>query len=105
MPQVIKAAAESGHPIKAVIFLDLTEPEVWRRFEESKIEGDRGKRTDDRQEIIKNRLDKYKTRTLPVIDFYRDKNLLIKVNGSLERDEVTNEILKGLLKKSNKLKR
>lgn len=103
-PQVIKAAADSGHPIKAVILLDLTEQEVWRRFEESKVEGDRGKRADDKRAIIQNRLKKYNTRTVPVIDYYHRVGLLIEVNGTLPREEVTDEILKGLVNKSKNLK-
>jgi adenylate kinase len=101
-PLVIKAAVDSGHPIKAVILLDLSEQEVWRRFDESKVEGDRGKRADDKRAIIENRLRKYTDRTLPVIDYYRSVGLLIEVNGNLPREEVTGQILKGLVNKSKK---
>jgi adenylate kinase len=101
-PDVMKAAKDSGHPIKAVVLLDLTEKEVWRRFEISKLDDDRGDRADDRREVIKNRLKKYQTRTLPVINYYRSKGLLIEVDGSLSRDIVTSEILSGLIKLSKK---
>jgi adenylate kinase len=95
-PSVIKAANDSGHPLKAVIYLKLTEDEVWRRFNASQASHDRGNRADDQADAIKTRLKKFKERTIPVIDHYRNSKLLIEVDGSLERDEVTNEIIEGL---------
>ncbi len=97
-PSVIKAANDSGHPLMAVINLKLTEDEIWRRFKASQASHDRGNRSDDQTDAIKTRIKKFKERTIPVIDFYRNSKLLIEVDGSLERDEVTNEIIEGLLK-------
>jgi adenylate kinase len=97
---IMKTASNSGHPIKAVILLDLTEAEVWRRFENDKRQDDRGDRADDRREVLQTRLKKFQDRTIPVIDFYRQKGLLVEVNGALDRETVTSEILRGLVKQA-----
>ncbi len=99
-PIIMKAAADSGHPIKAVIFLNLSEAEVWARFQDAKIINDRGERADDSSEALKTRLINFRDKTIPVIEFYRDKGLLLEVNGKLSVQEVTDGILQGLLKRS-----
>lgn len=101
-PIIMKTASDAGHPIKAVVSLSLTEAEVWRRFNNDKGRDDRGKRADDRQVVLQKRLKKFQDRTLPVIDYYREKDLLIEVNGALSREAVTDEILKELAKRSSK---
>ena len=101
-PIIMKTANDAGHPIKAVVSLSLTEAEVWRRFNNDKGRDDRGKRADDRQVVLQKRLKKFQDRTLPVIDYYREKDLLIEVNGALSREAVTDEILKELAKRSSK---
>lgn len=99
---VMKAADDSGHPLQAVILLDLPEAEVWRRFETAQAQHDRGQRADDRQSVLNTRLQKFQVKTQPVIEFYRDKGLLITIDGALSRDTVTSEILKGLLSYSSR---
>lgn len=97
---IMKATSTSGHPMKAVVVLELSETEVWRRFEAVKVVHDRNGRTDDHREVLKNRLKKFQDRTVPVIEFYRDLGLLVEVDGTRSREEVTNEILDSLLKAS-----
>lgn len=93
---IMRTTANSGHPTRIVVLLRLSEEEVWRRFEEAKVEHDRGERADDRSEVLQNRLDKFRDQIVPVIDFYREKGLLVEIDGTLDRDEVTNEILRHL---------
>ncbi|MFA5003778.1 MAG: nucleoside monophosphate kinase [Candidatus Saccharimonadales bacterium] len=93
---IMEATRESGHPMRAVVVLQLTEEAVWQRFEASQAEHDRGERTDDHREVLKTRLQKYQDKTVPVIEFYRDQGLLIEVDGTKPRREVTNEILQAL---------
>lgn len=93
---ISKATEESGHPIMAVINMQLTEEEVWRRFEKSQMDNDRGNRADDKEDALKNRLIKFKTKTLPVIEYYRQKNLVIDIDGNLPREEVTKLIIEQL---------
>ncbi len=100
---ILKAASGSGHPLRAVVLLALSEDEVWRRFEASKVLGDRGGRSDDDREVLKNRLAKFEAKTEPVIAFYREKGLLIEVDGTKSREEVTAEILDALFERSQRV--
>lgn len=93
---IMKATSSSGHPMKAVVLLALSEAEVWRRFEAVKVVGDRDGRTDDHREVLKNRLKKFQDKTMPVIEYYRGMGLLVEVDGTLSREEVTTEILASL---------
>lgn len=90
---IMKATADSGHPIKAVILLHLSEEEVWRRFDAAAAEQDRGTRADDSRGVLQNRLQNFQQNTVPVIDFYRNNGLLIEIDGTLSREDVTREIL------------
>jgi adenylate kinase len=97
---ILEATEKSGHPIKAVVVLVLSEEEVMRRFEATRNLGDRGVREDDNHDALENRLVKYREQTQPVIDVYREKNLLIEVDGTLPREKVTLEILNKLYEKA-----
>lgn len=98
---ILEATTSSGHPIKAVILLQLTEEEVWRRFEESLVNHDRGDRSDDHRKVLENRLNKFQNKTVPVIEFYRNRGMLIEVDGTLSREDVTNEILASLVSRAS----
>lgn len=50
-------------------------------------------REDDTQAVIENRYDVYERLTAPLIDFYRERDLLREVNGSCPSDEISAEIL------------
>ena len=95
--QVMSIAAGAGHEIKAVIILNVSEADVERRFEESKILNDRGTRPDDKDlTTFKTRLQEFRTKTLPVIKHYQSLGLLIEVNGDQPREDVFNEIVEKL---------
>lgn len=55
-------------------------------------------REDDKSNIIKKRIKVYQKETNPVIDFYRKKKILIKVNGSKSIKEILKEIISKLNK-------
>lgn len=90
---IIEAAKASGHPIKAVIYLHAGEEVVYRRFEKSQEKGDRAGRADDDREVLHNRINEFTTKTLPVIEVYRQMGLLIEVNSDAEKHEVMENIL------------
>lgn len=90
---ITRAAQSSGHTQKAVVLLSLPESEVFKRFETAKEKHDRGDRADDRQEVLQTRLDNYREKVFPVIDWYRDKGMLVEVDGTLPPEDVTKEIL------------
>lgn len=97
---VIEASEQSGHPLRAVVALELSEQEVWNRFIASQIAGDRGSRADDRKEVLQTRLDRYRERVLPVLEFYRGMGMLIEVDGTLSKEQVTEEIFAQLAAKA-----
>jgi adenylate kinase len=97
---ILKVTANTGHPTKAVIELVLEETEVWRRFEAAVAIGDRGQRADDNAAVLQNRLDKYRDKVVPVLEIYRHLGLLIEIDGTLPRKEVTAAILESLLARS-----
>ena len=95
--QVMSVAAGSGHDIKAVLLLNISEADVESRFEAAKLLGDRGERKDDKDiETFRNRMEEFRTKTLPVLQHYRDLNLLININGDQRREQVFTEIVEKL---------
>jgi adenylate kinase len=50
-------------------------------------------RDDDKEEIVKNRFNVYKNQTKPVIEYYREKDFLVEIDGSKSESEVFREIL------------
>jgi adenylate kinase len=61
-----------------------------------KCKGKLIKRKDDRAEIIKHRLEVYEEETRPLIEFYTREGLLVNIDGSGSRKEVTERILRSL---------
>lgn len=89
---VIQATNESGHPIKAVVYLALDEDLVHERWHhrDTSIRGDRH---DDNIEVLDQRLKEYREKTLPVLESYRQKGLLIEIDGNQSVEEVNRQIL------------
>ena len=101
--QVMSIAAGAGHDIKAVVFLDISEADVEKRFETAKTLNDRGDRKDDQDiTVFRTRLEEFRSKTLPVLEHYRDLGLLVVVNGNQSRDEVFNEIVEKLYERALK---
>ncbi|HOJ02207.1 MAG TPA: adenylate kinase [Anaerolineaceae bacterium] len=51
-------------------------------------------REDDRRETIEKRLTVFHEQTAPLIDFYREKNLLVEVDGTQPIEKVSEALLK-----------
>ena len=97
---VISAANGSGHPIKAVIVLNVSEAEVKKRWHDSRLLMDRGQREDDRDErILDNRINEFRTKTMPVIETYHARDLLVPVSASADKDSVFYNVINGLYEK------
>lgn len=90
---VLKASEAAGHPVKAVVYLHLSENIVHKRWEVSSERGDRGDRADDEEHKLQTRINEFNTKTLPVIDVYRDMGLLIEVDSDASKQEVLKSIL------------
>lgn len=90
---VIGALEESGHELKAVVYLSLDQAVAIQRLDLEENATERGIRADDDKEKLLKRIEEFNTKTLPVIEFYRDHNLLIEVDASLSKDDVEKTIL------------
>ena len=95
-PATIEAVENSGHPLKAVLYLELSEPEIWQRFKASQVKNDRAGRQDDTEQALKVRLKKFRENTIPVIKYYDDKKLLVRIDGSPNTTTVTDTIINAL---------
>ena len=51
-------------------------------------------RNDDKRETVQQRIEVYFKQTAPLIDFYKEKGLLVEIDGAKPIDEVTRVILK-----------
>lgn len=51
-------------------------------------------RKDDSQEVIRRRLEVYRSQTAPLIDFYSSRQTLLSINGNQSLEEVTAELKK-----------
>ena len=50
------------------------------------------KRSDDNEKTIINRFETYLNKTLPILNFYKEHNLLHQINGMMEIDHIFEEI-------------
>jgi adenylate kinase len=55
--------------------------------------GDVVQRTDDTEEAINRRLDLYESQTTPLLDYYRERGLLVVVDGVGSPDDVTDRLI------------
>jgi adenylate kinase len=62
----------------------------------AEIAGRLVQRKDDTEEACRARLDKYHSETAPIIPFYEEKGILVRVNGDGPPDEVTRRIVDAL---------
>ncbi len=53
-------------------------------------------RADDNAETVKNRLNKYHTETAPIIDYYKEKGIVIRVSGLGQIEDITKKIVDGI---------
>lgn len=109
-------ALEKITPIDIAINIDLSRDEVIRRLSARRVcrncgriynlisnppkvdgkcdvcGGELYQRDDDRPEVIKNRYDVYMAATAPLIEFYRTRGLLTRVNGQQPTDALFSQI-------------
>jgi adenylate kinase len=86
--------------LNRLISLDVAEEESVRRL---MARGLTSGRADDNESVIRNRLKEYNQKTLPVLQFYRDRGIYVEVDGAADIDQVHDritEIIRGELSKS-----
>ena len=124
-PRSIKQAQEleislfkAGRSVDYIIYLNVSEEEVLKRIAKrlvcpkcghvsekgenicSKCHVGLERRPDDRPDIISERMSLYLERTIPVIEYYRKKGILLEVNGDQPIPAVASDILKALKEKN-----
>lgn len=80
-----------NHKIDYAISLTADETELVNRLV---LRGEESGRSDDTEEVIRERQQVYWKLTAPLLEFYRGKNLLIEVDGLGTISEITQRILK-----------
>ncbi len=76
---------------KLLCMINLVVPReelVRRMLDRAKLSG----RADDNEEVIKNRLREYDNKTVPVAEYYREKEVCEEINGSDSIEEIFNNI-------------
>ena len=123
-----KGLERCGIELDAVILLQLADDDIVKRLSDRRVHLPSGRiyhlinnppkrpglddetgeklvqRPDDRPEIIRNRLETYRTQTEPMLQYYHDKSVpWLQISGEGRMDEIADNIQKelALLKQSN----
>lgn len=83
----------TGHRLDAVVVLTVDPEELVQRLLQRAVTDGRA---DDTEDVIRRRQEVYIEQTAPLIDVYRDRGLLVEVDGMGEVDEVTKRIFAAL---------
>jgi adenylate kinase len=85
--------AFTGHRLDAVVVLTVDSEElVQRLLQRAQTDG----RADDTEDVIRRRQEVYAEQTEPLIEVYRERGILIEVDGMGEVDDVTARIFAAL---------
>jgi adenylate kinase len=83
----------TGHALDAVVVLTVDPDEIVQRLlQRAEVEG----RADDTEDVIRRRQELYTEQTEPLIEVYRDRGILIEVDGMGEVGDVTRRIFDAL---------
>jgi adenylate kinase len=86
---VDRLLAEQGRSLDAVLFFDVTDDEILSRLEKRRtIEG----RADDDPAAVATRLKAYRDQTAPVLAWYEQRNLVLRVPAIGPVDEVARRV-------------
>jgi adenylate kinase len=78
-----RVAGELGVAVQTAVHIDVPSDELIRRLLA------RGRGTDDTEEVIAHRIKVYEEKTLPMLDYYAEREKLVTVNGARSISEVT----------------
>jgi adenylate kinase len=80
-------ARDLGVAVQVAVHVDVPTEDLAQRLLA------RGRGAEDTEEVIQHRLEVYRQMTLPMLDYYREREKLVTVNGSRPVGEVTWSIL------------
>ena len=104
--KVMAAAEKAGHPIKAAVFLEISRDEAlkrWRTVQEQgarEVQGAEARLDDYDLSVFEKRIAEFEEKTVPVLDAYREKGLLVAVSGVGTRDEVFEAVVSAIVQKT-----
>lgn len=85
--------AEFSGRVAIVPYIHVSQEELVRRLlKRAELEG----RADDNEETVRTRMRVYQEQTEPLLAYYRDKGLLIEINGEQSIDEVYVDLLQAV---------
>jgi adenylate kinase len=87
-----ETARELGVEVQAAVHLDVPDEELIRRL----LARNRG--SDDTEDVIANRLQVYREKTIPLLDYYANREWMFTVDGTQSPDEVHRDIVSRLEK-------
>jgi adenylate kinase len=83
----------TGHQLDAVVCLTVDQDEIVQRLlQRAQIEG----RADDTEDVIRRRQEVYLEQTEPLIEVYRERGIVVEVDGMGEVAEVTERVFGAL---------
>jgi adenylate kinase len=88
-------ARNIGASVQVALYLAVPRDELMSRM---LARGTESGRLDDTEEIIKHRLDVFEERTMPLLDYYAQRERLVTVNGARPINEVTWSVIVQLQK-------
>jgi adenylate kinase len=83
----------TGHKLDAVVVLTVDSEELVQRLLQRAVTDGRA---DDTEDVIRRRQEVYLEQTAPLIDVYRERGILVEVDGMGEVDDVTARIFAAL---------
>lgn len=93
-PRTLAQAKEFVNGIDKVIFLQVSEKEaLWRL---SYRKNGNGVREDETLMAVRKRIEMFYKKTNKVLDYYRQKGILLEVNGEQSIEDIFKEIMKKL---------
>ena len=88
-PRNVEQAQDFDFKLDKVLYINVTDEENKKRLLK------RG-RKDDTLDVVKRRLGVYYTETKPVLDFYKEKGILLEIDGEREIEKIHKDILEKL---------
>lgn len=83
-------ARKADRVLHAVVCLELSHELLVERLEER---GRQLGRSDDTQATVRHRIEEYEAKTLPLIDYYEGRGILLRIDADGDVDVVTQRIL------------
>jgi len=93
-PRTVFQAGQFKNGIDCAIFLEVSDKEaLWR------ISGRLSDREDETLQAIRKRIEMFHEHTMPVVNYYKEQDKLVTVDGEQTVDEIFNKVLEELKKK------